>query len=176
MGRLQKYVVKLTSDERKMLFELIAKGKTNKEKLNRARILLKADCGEEGENWEDQKIADAFYVSILTVQRTRQSLVEEGLENTLNRQPPKASKRRIIHGEEEAYLVAMACSEPPEGHCRWTVRLLADKMVELEYLPSVSHMTVHNALKKTKLSLGKKRNGAFLQNPMQNLSVKWKKS
>ena len=76
------------------------------------------------------------------------SLVEEGLENTLNRQPPKASKRRIIHGEEEAHLVAMACSEPPEGHCRWTVRLLADKMVELEYLPSVSHMTIHNALKK----------------------------
>jgi transposase len=130
----------------------------------------------EGEKWEDQKIADAFYVSILTVQRTRQSLVEKGLENTLNRQPPKASKRRIIHGEEEAHLVAMACSEPPEGHCRWTVRLLADKMVELEYLPSVSHMTVHNALKKTKLSLGKKKNGASLQNPMQNLSVKWKKS
>jgi hypothetical protein len=81
-----------------------------------------------------------------------------------------------MHGEEEAHLVAMACSEPPEGHCRWTVRLLADKMVELEYLPSVSHMTIYNALKKTKLSLGKKKNGAFLQNPMQNLSAKWKKS
>lgn len=92
MGRPQKYVVRLTSDERKMLFELIAKGKASKEKLNRARILLKADCGEEGENWEDQKTADAFYVSILTVQRTRQSLVEEGLEDTLNRQPPKPLK------------------------------------------------------------------------------------
>jgi hypothetical protein len=176
MGRPQKYIVRLTSDERKMLFELIKKGKTNKEKLNRARILLKADCGEEGEKWEDQKIADAFYTTIITVQRTRQSLVEEGLENTLNRQPSKNHKKRIIQGEEEAYLVAMACSEPPEGHCRWTVRLLADKMVELEYLPSVSHMTVHNALKKTKLSLGKKKNGASLQEPMQNSSVKWKKS
>ena len=70
MGRSQKYVVRLTSDERKMPFELIAKGKANKEKLNRTRILLKADCGDEGENWEDQKISDAFYVSILTVQRT----------------------------------------------------------------------------------------------------------
>lgn len=176
MGRSQKYVVRLTSEERKQLFELISKGKANKEKLNRARILLKADCGEEGENWGDQKIADAFYVTILTVQRTRQSLVEEGFENTLNRKPPKASKRRIMHGEEEAHLIAIACSKPPEGHCRWTVRLLANKMVELEYLPSVSHMTVHNALKKTKLNLGKKKNGASHQNPMQNSSVKWKKS
>ena len=98
------------------------------------------------------------------------------MENTLNRQPKKASKRRIMHGEEEAHLIAMACSEPPEGYCRWTVRLLADKMVELEYLPSVSHTTVHNTLKKTKLSLGKKKNSASLQNPMQNSSVKWKKS
>ena len=176
MGRPQKYVVRLTSDERKMLFELIAKGKASREKLNRARIMLKADCGEGGERWEDQKIADAFYVSILTVQRTRQSLVEEGLENTLNRQPPKASKRRVIYGEEEAHLVALACSNPPKGHSRWTVRLLADKMVELEYLPSVSHMTVHNTLKKMKLSLGKKRNGASLQEPMLNSSVKWKRS
>jgi len=176
MGRPQKYIVRLTSDERKLLLELINKGKASKEKLNRARILLKADCGEEGENWEDQKIANAFYVSILTVQRTRQSLVDEGFENTLNRQPPKTSKRRVIQGEEEAYLVAMSCSEPPEGHCRWTVRLLADKMVELEYVPSISHMTVHNALKKTKLSLGKKKNGVSHQKPTRNSSAKWKKS
>ena len=85
----QKYKVVLSSDERKMLLNLINQGKANKEKLNRARILLKADCGEEGEHWEDKQIAEAFYVSKMTVDRTRKSLVEEGLEATLNRKPHK---------------------------------------------------------------------------------------
>jgi len=175
MGRTIKYTVRLTSDERKMLFELIAKGKANKEKLNRARILLKADCGEEGENWDDHKIADAFYVSQKTVFNTRQSLVEEGLEKTLNRSPQQNRKKRVIQGEEEAYLVALTCSEPPKGFCRWTLRLLANKMVELEYVDAVSHVTVGDALKKTNLNLGKKRNGASHRKPMQNSSAKWKK-
>lgn len=176
MGRAIKYVVRLTSDERKMLFELIKKGRANKEKLNRARILLKADCGEEGENWDDNKIAEALYVSQKTVFNTRQALVEEGLDKTLDRIPIQKKRKRIIQGEEEAYLIALACSEPPEGHCKWTLRLLADKMVELEYVDSVSHETVRDALKKMKLNLGKKKSGASLQRPMQNLFVKWKKS
>lgn len=176
MGIKEKYNVRLTSDERQALFELIGKGKANKGKLNRARILLKADCGEEGENWTDDKIAEALYVSSQTVRNTRKSLVEEGLEKTLNNEIPlKARRKRIIQGEEEAYLVALACSEPPPGHCKWTLRLLADKMVELEYVDSVSHVTVRDALKKTKLSLGKKRSGVSLQEPMQNSCVKWKK-
>jgi len=177
MGLKEKYNVRLTSDERKALFELIGKGRANKGKLNRARILLKADCGEEGENWTDDKIAEALYVSPNTVRNTRKSLVEEGLEKTLNNEIPlKARRKRIIQGEEEAYLVALACSEAPEGRCKWTLRLLADKMVELGYVDEISHVTVRDALKKTKLSLGKKKNGASLQNPMQNSSVKWKKS
>jgi hypothetical protein len=175
MGRKIKYVVRLTSDERNLLFELIKKGKANKEKLNRARILLKADCGDEGENWDDDKIAEALYISPKTVFNTRQALIEDGLEKTLNRTPIQKKRKRIVQGEEEAYLVALACGEPPKGHCKWTLRLLSQKMVELEYVDSISHETVRDALKKMNLSLGKKKNGVFHQNPMQNLSVKWKK-
>jgi transposase len=176
MGLKEKYTVKLTSDERKALFALISKGRANKGKLNRARILLKADCGEEGENWIDDKIAEALYVSSVTVRNTRKSLVEEGLEKTLNDKiPSKPRRKRIIQGEEEAHLVALACSEAPEGRCKWTLRLLADKMVELEYVDAISHTTVRDALKKTKLNHGKKKNGVSLQEPMQNSSVKWKK-
>lgn len=177
MGLQEKYTVRLTSDERKALFELIGKGKANKGKLNRARILLKADSGEEGENWTDDQIAEALYVSAMTVRNTRKSLVEEGLEKTLNNAISlKPRRKRIIQGEEEAHLVALACSEAPEGRGRWTLRLLADKMVELGYVDAVSHTTVQDALKKTKLSLGKKRNGVSLQKPTQNSFVKWKKS
>jgi len=162
MGRTIKYTVRLTSDERKMLFELIDKGRASKEKLNRARILLKADCGEEGENWDDRKISEALYVTEKTVFNTRKSLVEEGLENTIERNIQKNRKKRIIQGEEEAYLVALTCGEPPAGHCKWTLRLLADRMVELEYVEEISHETVRDALKKTKLNLGKKKNGVSL--------------
>lgn len=163
MGRKIKYVVRLTSDERKMLFELINKKKANKEKLNRARILLKADCGQEGENWDDNKIAEALYLSPKTVFNTRQSLIEEGLNKTLDRVPIKQKRTRIIQGEEEAHLVALTCGEPPKGHCKWTLRLLSDKMIELEYVDAVSYETIRSALKKTNLNLGKKKSGAFLQ-------------
>jgi transposase len=175
MGRRIKYVVRLATNERKTLLELIKKGNASKEKLNRARILLKCDCGEEGENWPDDKIAEAFYVSEKTVFNVRQSLVEEGLDKALNRASQKNRKSRIIQGEEEAYLVALSCSEPPNGHCKWTLRLLADKMVELEYVDSVSHVTIGDALKKMKLNHGKKKNGAYLQRPMQNSFAKWRK-
>lgn len=176
MGRKIKYVVELIPSERKMLFELIEKGRANKEKLNRARILLKADCGEAGENWNDHQIAEALYVSEKTVFSTRKSLVEEGLSKTLDRAPQQNRRKRIVQGEEEAYLVALACGEPPTGHCRWTLRLLADKMVELEYVDAISHETVRDALKKTKLNLGKKKNGASPQEPTPNSFAKWKKS
>ena len=172
----QKYKVVLTTDERKMLLQLISDGKANKEKLIRARILLKADCGEEGEFWKDAEIVEAFYVSRSTVDRTRQSLVEEGLEETLNRKPSKNSRKRVIQGEEEAYLVALTCGEPPEGHSRWTLRLLSNAMVKLEYIDAVSHETIRTALKKTNLSLGKGKSGVSLQKPTQSLSVKWKRS
>lgn len=147
-----------------------------KEKLIRARILLKADCGEDGEFWKDAEIAEAFYVSRSTVNRTRQSLVEEGLEETLNRKPSKNSRKRVIQGEEEAYLVALTRGEPPEGHSRWTLRLLSNAMIKLEYVDAISHETVRTALKKTNLSLGKGRSGVSLQKRTQSLAAKWKRS
>jgi hypothetical protein len=157
----QKYIVRLSIDERKILFRLLEEGDVSKEKQNRARILLKADCGEEGENWKDPQIAEAFYVSVKTVERVRKSLVEKGFEDTINRKLlPYGNRDKIIKGDEEAYLIALTCSEAPEGHARWTLSLLADKMVECKYIESVSRSTIDRALKKTNLNLGKKRNGA----------------
>lgn len=156
----QKYIVRLSTDERQILFQLLKEGSASKEKQNRARILLKADCGEEGEHWKDFQIAEAFYVSVKTVERIRKSLVEEGFEDTINRKLlPHGNRERIIKGEEEAYLIALTCSEAPEGHAKWTLSLLADRMVECKYVESVSRDTIGRALKKTSLSLGKKRNG-----------------
>lgn len=157
----QKYVVRLSTDEREILFQLLKEGSASKEKQNRARILLKADCGEEGENWKDPQIAEAFYVSVKTVERVRKSLVEEGFEDTINRKLlPHGNREKIIQGEEEAYLIALTCSEPPAGHAKWTLSLLADRMVECKYVESVSTNTIGRALKKTNLNLGKKKNGA----------------
>jgi hypothetical protein len=120
----QKYVVRLSRDERKILFQLLKEGSASKEKQNRARILLKADCGEEGEKWKDPQIAEAFYVSVKTVERVRKSLVEEGFEDTINRKLlPHGNREKIIKGEEEAYLIALTCSEPPEGYAKWTLSL-----------------------------------------------------
>lgn len=172
----QKYRVTLSADEREILFTLINKGKASKEKTNRARILLKADSGEEGEHWKDDQIARALYVSRSTVNRTRRSLVEEGLEKTLTRKSLSNPRRRILQGEEEAYLVALTCGEPPAGQSRWTLRLLAEKMVKLEYIDTVSHETIRTALKKMNLNLGNEKSGASPQKQMQNSCAKWKKS
>jgi len=172
----QKYRIPLSPDERKMLFALINKGKASKEKTNRARILLKADCGEEGEYWKDAQIAKSLYVSRMTVDRTRKSLVEEGLEKTLTRKSLSGARERIIQGEEEAHLVALTCGEPPAGQSHWTLRLLAEKMVKLEYVDTVSHETIRTALKKMSLSLGNGKSGASPQKQMQNSCAKWKRS
>jgi transposase len=172
----QKYTVRLSLDERNMLFNLINQGKANKEKLNRARILLKVDCGENGEHWKDEQTAKALYVSRMTVDRTRRSLVEEGLEATLNRRSLSKQRERIIMGEEEAYLVALVCGKPPTGHARWTLRLLADTMVKLEYVDAISHETIRTALKKMNLSLGNEKSGVSPHKQMRSLCAKWKKS
>lgn len=172
----RKHEVRLSSEQRQSLFKLISDGVGGPKKLNRARILLKTDKGIEGEGWHDSEICDALYVGSATVSRTRKSFVEEGLEATLNRKVPEVKPKRIIQGEEEAYLIATVCGEPPEGHSSWTLRLLADRMVKLGYVESVSYETIRRALKKTNLSLGKKQNGAFLHDQTQLLSAKWKKS
>jgi transposase len=144
----KKYIVTLNAEERSALGALISKGKAPARKLLHARILLKTDCSEGGPGWPDQAVSEALDVSLATILRVRQLLVEEGLDAALNRHKPRRTYLRKLDGKQEAQLVALSCSEPPKGHARWTLRLLADKMVELEYVDSVSHETIRQVLKK----------------------------
>jgi hypothetical protein len=149
----KKYPVILTETERDNLKGLIAAGTAPARKLTHARILLKADQGPEGPGWVDDAVAEAVEVSQPTISRVRKQYVEEGLEAALNRRPPNREYHRKLDGKQEARLVALACSEPPEGQARWSLRLLADKMVELEVVDDLSYQTVRRTLKKTNSSL-----------------------
>jgi transposase len=149
----KKYPVILTETERDDLKRLIAAGTAPARKLTHARILLKADQSPEGPAWVDDAVAEAVEVSQPTVSRVRKQYIEEGLEAALNRRAPNREYHRKLDGEQEARLVALACGEPPEGRARWSLRLLADKMVELEIVEEeVSYQTVRRTLKKTSLS------------------------
>lgn len=121
--------------------------------LTHARILLKADQSSQGPRWVDEQVAEAVEVSQPTVARVRKRYFQEGLEAALNRRPPNREYHRKLDGEQEARLVALACSEPPEGQARWSLRLLADRLVELEIVEEVSYQTVRRILKKTSSSL-----------------------
>jgi transposase len=149
----KKYPVILTQTERDDLKMLIASGTAPARKLTHARILLKADQSQEGPAWVDEEVADAVETSQPTVSRVRKQYVEEGLQAALNRRPPNREYRRKLDGKQEARLVALACSEPPEGQARWSLRLLADKLVELEVVDDLSYQTVRRTLKKTNSSL-----------------------
>jgi hypothetical protein len=149
-----KYIVKLTKTERDELCKLIMAGKANARKLAHARILLKADAGEHGPGWSDEQISQALEVGLSTVARVRERCVCEGLEAALVRRKPNRQYERLIDGEVEAHLVALACSEPPNGAARWSLRFLANQMVALGYVEQVSHEVVRQALKKTNLSRG----------------------
>lgn len=150
----KKYVVTLSDEERGALRAMIAAGKASARKLTHARILLKAERRKERHEWEDTRIAGALDVSVSTIEKVRLRLVEEGLEAALVPRPPRREYARKLDGKEEAHLIALACSTPPEGHGRWTLRLLADRMVRLEHVDSLSHETVRQVLKKTKSSRG----------------------
>jgi transposase len=150
----KKYIVTLTEAERQILQAMLSKGKAAARKLTHARILLKADAGPGGPNWDDATIAQGLEVGRATVERVRKELVEEGLDAALNRRRPRREYDRTLDGEGEAHLVALACSQAPEGRSHWTLRLLADRMVRLEYVDEVSKDTVSRVLKKTNLSLG----------------------
>jgi transposase len=150
----KKYPVILNDTERDELKRLIAAGTAPARKLTHARVLLKTDQGPEGPGWVDDAVAEAVEVSQPTVSRVRKQYVEEGLEAALNRRPPNREYHRKLDGKQEARLVALACSEPPEGRARWSLRLLADKLVELEIVEEeVSYQTVRRTLKKTNSSL-----------------------
>ncbi len=145
---IKKYIVRLTATEREELQQLVNIGKAAAHKRRHAQILLKADVSEEG--WGDAKISEAFDVSPRTVERIRQRLVEQGMDAALNRAQQIKTRRRRLDGEQEAHLIALSCSEPPDGRARWTFQLLADKMVELEYVETLSRDTVRRTLKKMK--------------------------
>ncbi len=148
----KRYVVRLTKQERIDLLALVkkGKGKVAARKRTHARVLLKTDQGAEGPGWIDARVAEAFEIGSKTVKAIRQRFVEEGLESALNRKkhPPRPEKV-ILDGEKEAKLIAIACAPPPEGRARWTMRLLADKLVELSIVNRISDETVRQTLKKT---------------------------
>lgn len=144
----KKYIVALSPQERDTLKSLTTTGQTSVYKLNHARILLKADINQPGGSWRDQAISAALDISVSTIERVRQRLVEGGLDAALSRQTPKRTKPRLLDGAQEAHLIALACSETPAGQAKWTVRLLAERLVELEYVKSISHETVRQTLKK----------------------------
>ena len=150
----KKYIVTLTQEERQMLQAMLSKGKAAARKLMHARILLKADAGEGGPAWNDDAIAEGLEVGRATVERVRKQFVEEGFEAALDRRKPRRRYQRKLDGDGEAHLIALACSQAPEGRSRWTLRLLADRMVQLEQVDHLSHETVRQVLKKTNLSLG----------------------
>jgi transposase len=152
---MKKYKVTLTAEERNSLQELIASSKAAAKKLIHARILLKADAAPGGPAWTDARIADALEVNVTTVERLRERFVEQGLDAALDRKKQeRPSRERTLDGNAEARLIALACSEPPQGRVRWTLRLLADKLVELEIVDAVSTETVRRVLKKTNSSRG----------------------
>ena len=150
----KKYVVTLTEEERRMLRRMISGGKAAARKLMHARILLKADQSRGGPNWEDVAIAQGLDVGTATVERVRKRFVEEGLDAALDRRRPGRSYPHKLDGDGEAHLIALACGAAPEGRSRWTLRLLAERMVALEYVEALSKDTVRRTLKKTHLSLG----------------------
>lgn len=144
----KKYIVRLTDEERKSLIAIVSKGKAPAYKIKHANILLKADANES--NWKDKDIIEAFGCHRSTVEKLRLRFVEQGLDAALERKkretPPT---EKIIDGEKEARLIALSRTEPPAGRAKWTLRLLADKMVELKIVDRVSHTTVGDVLKKT---------------------------
>ena len=147
---MKKYLVTLTDEERHSLRKLVRSGNADAQKITRARILLKADQNTDGPAWTDPQIGHALDVGVATVERLRKRFVEEGLDAALNRRKNQNPRiRRKLDGHQEAQLITLACSHPPEGRDRWSLRLLADTLVELEIVDSISYQTVRRVLKKT---------------------------
>jgi len=150
----QKYNVKLTETERSQLKEMITSGEASARQIRRAYILLKSDCSDEGPNWNYQAICDAYDVSSLTVYNIRKNYVEGGLKRAIMRKKPDREYKHRLDGEGEAHLIALACSEPPDGYESWSLRLLQDRMIGLEIVENISHETIRQTLKKTSSNLG----------------------
>jgi transposase len=154
-----KYLVKLTASEYARLHAVLRAGNASATTQAHARVLLKADQSESGPAWPDAHIAEALEVGLSTVHRVRQAYVEEGLEAALHRKRPTGRQYRKLDGAQEARLVALACSPPPEGRARWTLKLLADRLVALEVVGAISPECVRTTLKKTSCSRGASGSG-----------------
>jgi transposase len=146
---MKRYVVRLSAEEREGLAGLVRKGTVAARKRMHAQVLLQADESERGPGWTDARIAEGLGIGVRTVESIRERLVEEGLEAALNRKKQsRPSRERLLDGEKEAKLIAISCGEPPAGRERWTLRLLADRLVELRVVESISHETVRQAMGK----------------------------
>ncbi|OGO26790.1 MAG: transposase [Chloroflexi bacterium RBG_16_52_11] len=150
----RKYVVELTDKHRQYLENLITSGISPARMQTRARILLKSDSSEKGPNWSYQKMVEAFDVSEMLIRDVRKRFSEQGIEAALQRKKPDREYEHRLDGEAEAHLIALACSQAPEGHTRWTLRLLKNGMEKKRYVESISHETIRTTLKKRNLSLG----------------------
>ena len=150
----QKYLIRLSDTERLQLKQLVSSGMAPARKVRRAQILLKSDRSLEESCWTYEQICEAFEVSAVTVANTRQDYLTGGLESALNRKKPDREYERCLDGEGEAHLIALTCSEPPERHSRWTLRLLQARCVKLGYTDHISHETVRTTLKKMNSSRG----------------------
>ena len=147
---MKMYVVRLTSEERAALQRLVSVGKAAARKILHARILLQADQGPDGPGWKDEQIAQGLTVHPRTIANVRQRLVQQGLEAALNRKKQeRPSRAPKLDGKAEAHLIALRCGQPPQGRMRWTLQLLADRLVELQVVDSLSYETVRRVLKKT---------------------------
>jgi hypothetical protein len=151
----RKHTVELTDDQRRRCAELVGSGTARARSIMHAQVLLKADASAGGPGWTDSAISQAFGVSTVAVSRIRKTMVNEGLESALTHyHTPQREYRHKLDGHSEAQLIALACSAPPEGHARWSLRLLSHRMVELGYVDSLCHETVGQVLKKTRCNPG----------------------
>lgn len=165
----QSYVVKLTAEDRRYLESLMKSGSISVRVFKKAYILLQSDQSKQGPGWTYEKIIAAYHVSQMLITETRKKYVEKGLPEALYRKKPDREYRSILDGEAEAYLIAIACGKPPEGHVRWTLRLLRDYMISAGYVEQISHETIRKAVKKMNLNLGSKSSGVFRQHRMRPL-------
>ena len=154
-----KYIVTLTDEERNMLWELIAKGRTQGYRIKHAQILLKLDKTPENREWTYAKIKEAYHATPHTICQIAKRFVTGGVEAALGRKE-QVNRHKKVDGRVEAHIIAIACSEAPEGRERWTLQLIADELVRLGVVESIFDTAVMDTLKKTNLSLGRRRNGA----------------
>ena len=170
-----KYVVKLTGEERTQLEQLLSKGKLGAQRRQHAQVLLKTDECEAGPAWTDERVAEAVGISVRSVAHVRQRFVEGGLDAAVQRKKQiRPSRAIVLDGEKEARLIALACGKPPAGQARWTLRLLSDKLVELQVVESVSLETVRQSLKKMNFNRIAASIGASRRKPMPSSSAPWK--